>query len=97
MPKDYHDPELNDDYGIIYSDFDKLPLYDNQGGIEGSNAIQGNLGNCYAISALLAIAKAEPEIIRKNIKPLVNELFEVTLYVRELINGKASDRMEKRL
>ena len=97
LPIEYHDPEVNDDYGIVYADFDTLPLFDKLHGIEETDAIQGNLGNCYAVSALSAIAKADPEIIKKNIKPLENELFEVTLNVRELIDGKASDRIEKKV
>ena len=97
MPIEYHDPELKDDYGIVYSDYNALPLFDSQNGIEETDAIQGNLGDCYAISALSAIAKASPEIIKKNITPLGNNLFEVTLYIREIVDGKATDRMEKKV
>jgi hypothetical protein len=97
LTAEYYDPELNEDYGVIYEEFDNLPLYDHQLGIEETDVIQGNLGDCYAISALSAIAKADPELIRKNIKPLGNNLFEVTLYVRELVDGKATNRLEKKV
>jgi hypothetical protein len=99
LSEEYHDPELaQDEYGIIHHEFDKLPLYDEKGGIEATDVIQGDtIGDCYAISALSAIAKADPDLIKNNIKALGNGLYEVTLYIREVVDGKATERKEKKI
>jgi hypothetical protein len=98
LPETYFDPELEDDdaANARYKEYGDLPLYDEIDGIKSTDAIQGDdLGDCYAISALSAIASANPELIKQNIKVLENGLFEVTVYVREVENGVATERKKK--
>ncbi len=49
--------------------------------IDPNDAVQGSLANCYFIAAMEAVARANPEAIRKLIKDNGNGTFDVTLYI----------------
>lgn len=82
---DYADPELNKKDSYAYQSFNELPLTD-ANGMNEDDVEQGNLGDCYALSTLAALArdKDTKELLLKNITKVKENLYEVTVYVKEL-------------
>lgn len=84
---DYNDPELNvgDNGKYHYQNFNELPLTD-ANGINEDDVEQGSLGDCYALSSLSALArdKDAKDILLKNITKVKENLYEVTVYVKDV-------------
>jgi hypothetical protein len=57
-----------------------------KGGIETTDVIQGDLGDCFVLAPLMAIAKHAPEEIKKRMQSYADSIFEVNLYVHK--NGQ---------
>jgi hypothetical protein len=49
--------------------------------IDPNDVNQGDLGDCYFLASMAAVARANPELIRKLIKKIDQHHYEVTLYV----------------
>jgi hypothetical protein len=65
LPTLMADPTVTDS-SIQYKNFSNLPLFSNAGpNVNDIN--QGDLGDCYFLSTLSAIAKVDPAVIRKDI------------------------------
>ena len=51
--------------------------------IDPNDVAQGALGDCYFLSSLAAVARANPELIRKLIKKIDAHTYEVTLFAKD--------------
>lgn len=51
--------------------------------VDPNDVAQGSLGDCYLIAGMLAVARANPELIKKLIKDNGDGTYDITLYVRE--------------
>lgn len=49
-------------------------------GLDPNRVAQGYIGDCYLMSAIAAVARANPDAIRKLIKPVDKDKYEVSLY-----------------
>jgi hypothetical protein len=61
-------------------------------GVDVTDVEQGNLGDCWFLSAVMAVAKTSPQAIKRLIKPLSEkregcDVYEVTLYERHTIGS----------
>lgn len=52
------------------------------GGISPNDPLQGQLGDCYLISSLAAVAQKHPELLEKNVKTNRDGTYTVTLFTR---------------
>jgi hypothetical protein len=67
---------------------------DENTGIHWNDVSQGGVGDCYFLSAIGAVAKADPSLLKKLIKgPFKDGSYEVTLHIKE---DKFFDFLEKR-
>ena len=67
---------------------------DEKTGIHWNDVSQGGVGDCYFLSAIGAVAKADPNLLKKLIKgPFKDGSYEVTLHIKE---DKFFDFQEKR-
>lgn len=53
------------------------------GEVDAHDVAQGSLGDCYFVAAMAAVARANPDAIKKLIKDNGDGTFDVTLYVRK--------------
>jgi hypothetical protein len=61
-------------------------------GVDVTDVEQGNLGDCWFLSAVMAVAKTNPQAIKRLIKPLSEKrdgsnVYEITLYERHTIGS----------
>ncbi len=56
--------------------------------VDPNDVAQGALGDCYLIAGMAAVARADPEAIRKLIKDNGDGTFDVTLYIRTSRYGR---------
>ncbi len=79
-------PVTEEEKGKGYSDtqFKGTPFVKGSGDsadIDPNDVTQGSLANCYFIAAMQAVARANPEAIRKLIKDNGNGTYDVSLYI----------------
>lgn len=58
-----------------------------QHAVDPNDVKQGQLGDCYLIAGMIAVARANPELIKKLIKDNGNGTYDVTLYIRPSAYG----------
>ena len=56
--------------------------------VDPNDVAQGSLGDCYLIAGMAAVARANPEAIKKLIKDNGDGTFDVTLYIRSSAYGR---------
>lgn len=81
-------PELRDKHQdkYEYEDYKNLTAFvkgsSDEHEVDAMEVDQGSLGDCYFMASLAAVARANPEAIKKLIKDNGDGTFEVTLYIR---------------
>ncbi len=59
------------------------------GGFNAEDPLQGQVGDCYLVSSLAAVANTHPELLEKNLKTNKDGTYTVTFYERPDMNGPA--------
>jgi hypothetical protein len=59
------------------------------GGINADDPLQGQVGDCYLVSSLAAVANTHPELLDKNLKTNKDGTYTVTFYARPDMSGPA--------
>lgn len=79
--EDLPDPKKYDSAGHAYTlqSFDDHPLFPSTGPSK-DDIDQGNVGDCYFLARLSALADADPEFIRKTVAPLGDGSYAVRFY-----------------
>lgn len=80
------DPRADHGYGPVRGTPFVRGGGDATNGVGEDDPVQGDLGDCWLISAMIAVAHANPDAIRRLIRARGDGTYEVTLYVRGSLN-----------
>jgi hypothetical protein len=90
------EPTVGSDQNYVYRDVRGTPVVRGQGdanAISPTDVLQGQVGDCWFLAAVIATAAVNPDALRRLIRPLGGGKYEVTLYTRDDQTKKKSKNL----